>query len=223
MAALNLTKVYAQRDPDSPPTYITSITSSGIEPRGLWPSPDNSRMYIVNEHSDTVDFVDLSSMSIAKTVNVGQEGQALVYVANAVPTGNGTQNLGRQGLFEKPASNKLVDVLDSHGSNGSALATVRPQNGLDMFQLIGRNLRLNTTYTAFAACLQCNGTKIPLVDFMATAPTQAGCGSAPQVLAFFKFRAFMTWTPWRSAEQFSLDLGGNTESGICTSAIQGGS
>ncbi len=87
VAALNLTKVYAQPDPDQPPQYVTSIQATGIEPHGLWPSPDNTYMYALNEHSDTVDFIDLASMTVEKTVKVGQEGQALVYVANAVPEG----------------------------------------------------------------------------------------------------------------------------------------
>jgi len=187
VAALNLTKVFRQPDPEVSPEYVTSILASGIEPHGLWPSPDNKWMYIVNEHSDTVDFADLSTMQVTKTVNVGQEGQALIYVANAVPTGNGMQNLGRQGLFTKPAFNTLIDVGKLGEPAGSALITVRPQQGLDMFQLIGRNLKLNATYTASAACVNCGGFRIPLLDFVAGTPTMTGCGSAPQVLGFFKF------------------------------------
>lgn len=191
IAALNSTKVYAQPDLELPPVYITSIASSGIEPHGLWPSPDNTHMYIVNEHSDTADFVDLVSMKVVKTINVGQESQALVYVANAVPSGNGTQGLGRQGLLERPAFNKLVVAggkgnASQTGTPATALITVRPQQGLDMVQVIGRNLKLNTTYTASATCLKCGGVQIPLVDFTATVPTAGGCGTAPQVLAFLK-------------------------------------
>lgn len=195
VAALNLTQVYSQADPEASPVFFTSIMSSGIEPHGLWPSPDNSRMYIVNEHSDTVDFVDLLSMQVVQTINVGQEGQALIYVANAVSDDNGTQstqNVGTQGLMGKPALNKLLTVDGGEGSlssgaNATALVTVRPQQGLDMFQIIGRNLKLNTTYSASAACLNCGGIQIPIVDFTPTTPTSGGCGTAPQVLAFLKF------------------------------------
>lgn len=191
VAALNATKVYAQSDPELAPVYTTSIASSGIEPHGIWPSPDNTHMYIVNEHSDTADFVDLASMSVVKTVNVGQESQALIYVANAVPAGNGTQGLGQQGLLEGPAFNKLVvagvkDNSSDAGNPATALITVRPQQGLDMLQVIGRNLKLNTTYTASASCLNCGGVQVPIVDFTATVPTAGGCGTAPQVLAFLK-------------------------------------
>lgn len=187
VAALNLTRVYAQSDPEEAPVYVTSILASGIEPHGLWPSPDNTHMYIVNEHSDTVDFVDLSTMRVVETLTVGQEGQALIYVAGAVPTGNGTQNLVTQGLTGKPATNKVISIQGNHSEETTALITIRPEQGLDMFQIIGRNLKLNTTYTARASCLSCNGIKIPLVDFSASQRVTDGCGNAPQVLAFFKF------------------------------------
>lgn len=206
IAALNLTKVYAQPDPEVMPTFVGSIAASGIEPHGLWPSPDNSRMYIVNEHSDTVDFVDLTvaPMRVIKTLNVGQEGQALVYVAGAVPEGDGMQNLGRQGLLGRPALNKILALDGSIHSNGtapSALVTIRPQQGLDMFQVIGRNLRLNTTYSVSASCLACKGAQVPLVDFSASVPTSVGCGTAPQVLAFFKFNGVYDFGSLRIHEE----------------------
>ncbi|ATY59192.1 40-residue YVTN family beta-propeller repeat [Cordyceps militaris] len=197
VAATNETKMYAQPDPDRAPAYVGAIRASGIEPHGLWPSPDNTRLYILNEHSDTVDEVDLTARppAVVRTLNVGQEGQALVYVAGAVPHGNGTANLGRQGLQDAPAANKIITLRAHKGHKGhkgptpSALVTVRKQGGLDMVQVIGRDLRLNTTYTVSAACLRCGGHRIPLVDFAPTVPTQgtAGCGTAPQVLVFVKF------------------------------------
>lgn len=186
VAALNETKVYSQPSPHQPPTYLTSIRASGIEPHGLWPSPDNTRMYVLNEHSDTLDVIDTSTLTVIETLPIGQEGQALIYVANAVPTGSGTANLGRQGLGAQTA-NKLVPVSGNH-TNGSATAliTVRQEPGLDMFQVIGRNLRTNASYTASAGCYGCGGTRIPLLSFIAT-KTPTGCGGAPQVLGFFKW------------------------------------
>ncbi|KAJ4159569.1 uncharacterized protein LMH87_008467 [Akanthomyces muscarius] len=155
VAATNETKMYVQLDANQAPKYVGSIKSSGVEPHGLWPSPDNSRMYILNEHSDTVDEVDLTVYppTIVRTLNVGQEGQALIYVANAVPSGsNGTENLARQGLMDKPAANKVVTLQGAHngaekGYNPSALVTIRQQGGLEMVQIIGRDLSLNKTYT----------------------------------------------------------------------------
>lgn len=199
VAATNETKMYAQPHASQMPVYLGAIPASGIEPHGLWPSADNTRLYVVNEHSDTVDFIDLTAAPprVIKTVNVGQEGQALIYVSGAVSkASNGTQNLGRQGLFNKPALNKLLTETEAPSSSSSsksssngnppptALVTVRPESGLDMLQVIGRNLRLNATYTVSARFAN---SLIPLVDFNATSPTGHGCGTAPQVLAFVKF------------------------------------
>jgi YVTN family beta-propeller protein len=156
VAATNETKVWLQPDPASPPTYLTSIRSSGVEPHGLWPSPDNTRMHVVNEHSDTVNVIDLITMKVVHTMLVSQEDQALIYVAGAVPSGPGTQNLGTLGIATKPALNKLVPISGpKEHPEASALVTVRPLPGLDMFQIIGRSMQLNTSYTATASCLEC--------------------------------------------------------------------
>lgn len=202
VAARDATRVYAQPDAEAAPRWVRDVKSSGVEPHGLWPSADNARMYVVNEHSDTVDEIDLTrgedGFGVVRTVGVGQEGQALVYVANAVPDeggDGGSENLGRQGLVGGGGSAVLNRVVEVDGGNGdnssspSALVTVRPAVGLDMFQVIGRNLRLNATYEVSAACGRCGGVRIPLLDFVASMPIpgQAGCATAPQVLGFFKF------------------------------------
>ncbi|KAB2570447.1 Nitrous oxide reductase [Lasiodiplodia theobromae] len=200
VAARDATRVYVQPDPEAAPRWVRDVKSSGVEPHGLWPSADNARMYVVNEHSDTVDEIDLTrgedGFEVVRTVGVGQEGQALVYVSNAVPEGGegGKENLGTQGLVGGGSAvlNQVVEVDGGSGDNSSspsALVTVRPAVGLDMFQVIGRNLRLNATYEVSAACGGCGGVRIPLLDFVASMPIpgQAGCATAPQVLGFFKF------------------------------------
>ncbi|PTB62656.1 hypothetical protein BBK36DRAFT_1172413 [Trichoderma citrinoviride] len=193
VASANQTLMYAQQHSSQMPVLLGAIRASGVEPHGLWPSADNTHLYVVNEHSDTVDFIDLTvnPPKIAKTVNVAQEGQAIIYVSGAVSAAsNGTQNLGSQGLFDKPALNKVLTEAQppSSGSRprapASCLVTVRPEVGLDMFQVIGRNLAFNTTYTVSATVAD---RLIPLVDFNATASMGDGCGTAPQVLAFFRF------------------------------------
>lgn len=52
---------YTQSSSSSAPIFVISIKSTGVEPHGLWPSGDNSRLYIINEHSDTLDVVDLAT------------------------------------------------------------------------------------------------------------------------------------------------------------------
>lgn len=197
VAAVNATKVYRQDTPASTPVFITAVPASGIEPHGLWPSPDNTRMYVVNEHSDTVDVIDTSTLSVVDTLPVGQEGQALVYVAGAVPASTNkstyTANLGRQGLSER-VENVLIPVVSNANpvtaTNGSALITIRQLPGLDMLQIIGRHLRANVTYVVSASPIGYGGrddkVQIPLVEFNATVPDPMGCEVAPQVLGFVK-------------------------------------
>ncbi|KAF4622661.1 hypothetical protein G7Y89_g14366 [Cudoniella acicularis] len=193
VAALNETKVYRQDTPSSIPVFVKSIPASGIEPHGIWVSPDNSRIYSVNEHSDTLDVVDASSLSVVSTLNVGQESQAVVYVAGAVPSSavapaTGTENLGQQGLGKR-VENRLINVTNS--TRATALITVRELNGLDMFQIIGRTLDINTTYVATAVCNGCNGARLRILSFNATMPMPGdlGCAVAPQVLSFLPFFA----------------------------------
>ena len=187
VAASNETKVYSQETSSSIPSFVTSIEASGIEPHGIWGSPDGSRMYTVNEHSDTLDVISTSSLSIIATLPVGQESQALVFVAGAVPIPyNGTENLGSQGLGKR-IENQLVGVTNA--STATALFTIRELDGLDMVQVIGRSLEINATYAATAVCSGCGRARLKIVEFKATMPIpgELGCAVAPQVLAFLPF------------------------------------
>lgn len=174
IGGLNETKVY-RRNGAGTPSEEAAIRSSGVEPHGIWPSPDNTRVYVVNEHSDTVDVIDTASRTIVDTLHVGQEGQALVYVANAVPSGAGTQNLTRQGLDEQVA-NAPAQVVDGPGK---VEVTVRAVNGLDMLELSGSGLTANEKYTAYAGH---GDDQIPLLSFTTDAK-----GAQPQALAFLQF------------------------------------
>ncbi|WP_283561957.1 beta-propeller fold lactonase family protein [Paenarthrobacter sp. PH39-S1] len=167
------TKVY-QRNGHEPPGLIGTIQSSGVEPHGIWPSPDNTRVYIVNEHSDSVDVIDTADRSLIKTLRVGQEGQALVYVANAVPTGTGSEHLTRQGL-DQPVENAEIKV----DGPGEAHLTVRAVDGLDMIEIEGQGLTPNTRYTA---SVDDAGEPVPLLSF-----TTDPAGTKPQALAYVQF------------------------------------
>jgi len=173
VGGLDETKIY-QRHGDSAPTYVGAVKASGTEPHGIWPSPDNTRAYVVNERSDTVDVIDTASRTVLTTLPVGQEGQALVYVADAVPTGPGTQNLTRQGL-DRQVANAPAHV---HGP-GAVRVTVRAITGLDMVQLSADRLQANTRHTVYG----CRGDQqIPLLSF-----TTDAMGAKPQALAFLQF------------------------------------
>jgi YVTN family beta-propeller protein len=70
----------------------------GDLPHGLWPSGDGTRMYVGLENGDAVAAIDTLANRVVTTVPAGQAPQALVYVTDAVPTGNGMHNLEPLGL-----------------------------------------------------------------------------------------------------------------------------
>jgi YVTN family beta-propeller protein len=65
----------------------------GDLPHGLWPSGDGTRLYVGLENGDAVMAIDTLANKVTATIPIGQAAQALVYVPNAVPTGEGTENL----------------------------------------------------------------------------------------------------------------------------------
>jgi YVTN family beta-propeller protein len=65
----------------------------GDLPHGIWPSGDGTRVYVGLENADEVAAIDTLSNKVIATMPIGQAAQALVYVPNAVPEGDGMQNL----------------------------------------------------------------------------------------------------------------------------------
>src|SRR5437773_286358 len=72
--------------------------SVGKLPHGIWPSGDGTRVYVGLENADAVTAIDTLTNKVIATSSVGQAPQAIAYVPNAVPHGDGTQNLQPLGL-----------------------------------------------------------------------------------------------------------------------------
>jgi YVTN family beta-propeller protein len=72
--------------------------SVGSLPHGIWPSGDGSRVYVGLENEDAVIAIDTLTNRVIATSPVGQAPQAIAYVPNAVPSGDGMQNLQPLGL-----------------------------------------------------------------------------------------------------------------------------
>jgi YVTN family beta-propeller protein len=65
----------------------------GKLPHGVWPSGDGSRVYVGLENADGMAAIDTASNKLIATSPIGQAPQAITYVPNAVPQGDGTQGL----------------------------------------------------------------------------------------------------------------------------------
>ena len=65
----------------------------GDLPHGIWPSGDGTRVYVGIENGDMVTAIDTLENKVIATIPNGQAAQAVVYVPNAVPVGEGTEHL----------------------------------------------------------------------------------------------------------------------------------
>jgi YVTN family beta-propeller protein len=71
---------------------------TGPLPHGIWPSGDGTRMYVGIENGDAVSAIDTRLQQVVATIATGQAAQAVVYVPNAVPRGDGRTNLQPLGV-----------------------------------------------------------------------------------------------------------------------------
>src|ERR1700731_718454 len=88
IAGLNEVKVFRTDDFSQVATIPV-----GALPHGLWPSGDGTRIYVGLENGDAVTAIDTLTNKAIGTTAIGQAPQAITYVPNAVPEGDGTQNL----------------------------------------------------------------------------------------------------------------------------------
>jgi YVTN family beta-propeller protein len=70
----------------------------GDLPHGIWPSGDGTRVYVGLENADRLVAIDTLTNSVIATLPIGQGAQALTYVPNAVPDGEGLANLQPLGV-----------------------------------------------------------------------------------------------------------------------------
>src|SRR5258707_8637055 len=109
----------------------------------MWRSPENSSIYVALKNADAVDVIDTSTDTVISTLHVGQDPMALVYVANAVPTGSGRRGLSRQGLGQR-VETMPVEV---DRTSGSAALTVRRLQNIDQLVFNARGLRPRAAFT----------------------------------------------------------------------------
>jgi YVTN family beta-propeller protein len=75
----------------------------GKLPHGVWPSGDGSRVYVGLENEDRLVAIDALTDQVIATVPIGQAAQAVIYVSDAVPDGDGTQGLQPLGVAGEAA------------------------------------------------------------------------------------------------------------------------
>ncbi|WP_315835000.1 YncE family protein [Bradyrhizobium prioriisuperbiae] len=105
IGGLNVVKVFRTDDFSQVATIPV-----GKLPHGLWPSGDGSRVYVGLENADAVTAIDTMSNKVIATSAIGQAPQAIAYVPNAVPEGDGKQGLQALGVAGQATHLGLVAV-----------------------------------------------------------------------------------------------------------------
>src|SRR5204863_1951081 len=100
----NLVKVYSRVEN---PKLVATVPTGDL-PHGIWGSGDGTRVYIGLENQDAVTAIDTLKNTVLATIPVGQQPQALVYVPDAVPSGDGMANLMPLGEAGKAAHLILI-------------------------------------------------------------------------------------------------------------------
>lgn len=80
----------------------------GNLPHGIWPSGDGTRVYVGLENADALAAIDTLTNKVIATIPIGQAPQAVNYVPDAVPEGDGMQNLQPLGVAGQAAHLQLV-------------------------------------------------------------------------------------------------------------------
>jgi YVTN family beta-propeller protein len=89
----------------------------GRLPHGVWPSGDGKRIFVGLENDDALAIIDTATNTVIGNVPIGQAPQAIGYVPNAVPQGNGAQNL-------QPLAAASGEAKVTLGAGGKALTSV---------------------------------------------------------------------------------------------------
>jgi len=129
------------------PELIATIPVGAL-PHGIWPSGDGSRVYVALENGVEAAVIDTLTNRVIANVPIGQTSQALVYVPNAVPTGDGTDNLVPLGEAANTARLRLeaggTVMPDAQGS-----VAVNSLGLLDLVQIAAEGLTPKLQYQVY--------------------------------------------------------------------------
>jgi len=157
VGGLNQVKVFRTNDFE-----LVSTISVGALPHGLWPSGDGTRVYVGLENADAVAVIDTLTNTVMAEIPIGQAPNGVAYVSNAVPRGEGTQNL----LSLGQAGNRVMLSLDSAGQRGVTQITLFDQGLVQMLQAAVTGLDPSRPYVlSLSRDAKGNGPLEPLASF----------------------------------------------------------
>jgi YVTN family beta-propeller protein len=135
----------------------------GNLPHGVWPSGDGSRIYVGLENADALAAIDTLTNKVIATTPIGQAPQAIAYVPNAVPEGDGTQNLQPLGV----AGHSANVALAPKGQKPTTNVSLFDQGLIQVLQAAVTGLEPGHSYVlALAEHPDGSGTLEPVATFM---------------------------------------------------------
>lgn len=114
IGGLNEVKVFRTDD-----FSLVATIPVGKLPHGVWPSGDGSRIYVGLENADGMAAIDTVTNKVIATSPVGQAPQAITYVPNAVPEGDGAAGLQPLGVAGQ-AVHLSLGAVEAHKTVGNA-------------------------------------------------------------------------------------------------------
>jgi YVTN family beta-propeller protein len=129
-------------------SQLVATIPVGDLPHGIWPSGDGSRIYVAFENGGAAAAIDTLTNKVVAEIPIGQTTQALVYVPNAVPNGQGTENLSPLG----EAGNSAHLHLESAGTSfpdAQASVSVNSLGLLDLVEIAAEGLAPAVQYDVY--------------------------------------------------------------------------
>ena len=147
----NVVKVYTT---DAAPALVATIPTGAL-PHGIWSADDGSRLYVGLENGDAVDVIDSATNTVIARAPVGQAPQALVYVSNAVPHGDGTANLSTR------ANSEPINIaLTAPAGAAKGFIVARNLGVVDALEVSLFKLKPQTVYSVYVS-----GQATPVASF----------------------------------------------------------
>jgi YVTN family beta-propeller protein len=137
----NVVKVYTTTDS---PELVATIPTGEL-PHGIWPSGDGTHVYVALENGTGMNVIDTLTNKVEARISGGQSSQALVYVPNAVPSGNGLAHLAplaESGL----AAHLLLGPPGSSSKEAPTTVTLNNQGLIDLLQAAVTGLKPKSKY-----------------------------------------------------------------------------
>jgi YVTN family beta-propeller protein len=139
----NVVKVYTTTNT---PQLVATIPTGEL-PHGIWPSGDGTRIYVALENGTGMQVINTLTNQVMATLPGGQAAQALVYVPEAVPTGDGLSNLVSLGYSGQSVHLFLGTNSNSSATGAPTTVTLNNQGPIDLLEAAVTELNPYASYT----------------------------------------------------------------------------